>query len=101
MPTSHSGYHVQHTILPDDISTLFAKTLDKFEPIAGESTDLYLAELREVLSQILLVIPYDEENEVHNLIGIIKYPKTYTTDDTAALPRTCYPNIYNTSINDN
>ena len=46
-------------MLNDNISILFNKVLEKFEPIYGHPTDSHLVELCEVLSQILLVILYD------------------------------------------
>ena len=49
-----------HTMLPDDIFTLFVEALEKFEPIYGQPIDSHLDELHEVLSQILLVIPYNK-----------------------------------------
>ena len=60
MQTFHGGQHVKHTMLLDDISNLFDTALEKFDPISGQSMDSHLAELRELLSQILLFIPYDE-----------------------------------------
>ena len=47
-------------MLLDGISNLFDTSLEKFDPISGQSMDSHLAELRELLSQILLFIPYDE-----------------------------------------
>ena len=57
---THVFHHVKHNMLPEEISTLFAKALEKFEPISGHLTDSHLEELREVLAQILLIIPCDE-----------------------------------------
>ena len=83
---AHGGHHVEQNMLPDDISTLFTEVLEKFELIAGQLTDSHLKELRKVIAQILLVIPYGKESRVHNLVGIIKYLTTYTADYTAMLP---------------
>ena len=80
MPTAHSGHNVKHTMLSNDIFILFSEVLKKFEPISGQTTKSHLEELRKVLSQILLVILYDKENRVHNLVGIIQYPTTYKAD---------------------
>ena len=87
-------------MLPNNISTLFAKALKKPDPIYGQPTESHLAELREVLSQILLFILHYEENGVHNLVRIIQDPTTYTTDYIAALPPPCKPAIYDTLIDD-
>ena len=100
MPTVHGGHHFKHTILPDDISTLFTKALKKFEPITGHTTDSHFAELRKVMSQIILVIPYNEENGVHKLVSIIQDLTTYTSDYTTAFPRTRKPDIYDALIRD-
>ena len=57
---THSGHHVEHNMLLDEISTLFAEALKKLEPIADHPTDSHLEELHKVMAQILLVIPYDK-----------------------------------------
>ena len=88
-------------MLSDEISTFFAEALGNSDPISGQPTDLQLAELRELLNQILLIITYDKENAIHNLFGLIQDPKMYTTDYTAAFPRPKTPGIYNVSIRDN
>ena len=100
MPTPHGSHIFMHTILPGDISTLFAEALEKFEPISGQPTDSYLAEIREVISQILLVILYDKENRIHNLVSLIQYTMTYTTDYTATLTCPRNPSIYDEPIRD-
>ena len=87
-----------HTILPDGISTLFAEALDKSGPISGQPTEYHLAELRKLISQILLVIPYDEENGIHNLVSLIQYTTTHAADYTAAFQRPQNPATYNVSI---
>ena len=89
MPTAHSSHHVEYPMFPNDIYTVFSKALGEFEPISGQPTDSYLAELHEVLQQIFLVIPYDKKNGVHNLVDIIQYTTTYTTDYTITFPRPC------------
>ena len=58
--TPHVSDLFVHTMMPDDISTLFAEALEKFEPISSQPTESHLPELQEVLAQILLVIPYDK-----------------------------------------
>ena len=88
-------------MLSDDISTLFAKALKKFESVLGQPTDSHLAELREVLSQVILVVLYDDGNGVHNLVGIIEDPTTYTMDYTTSFPQPRKPTIYDMSINYN
>ena len=95
---AHGGHHVEHTILTDDISTLFAEALNKFEPITSQPTDSHLAELRKMLPQILLIITYDKKNRIHNLVGIIQDPTTYTADYTAAFPYPSKPAFYDAPI---
>ena len=101
MPTSHSGHHVEHTMLTDKISTLFTEAFNKFDPIVGQPTDSHLSELREVLSQTVLFIPYDKKNRGHKLVLIIQDPRNYTVDYTVAFPRSRKPAIYDASIHDN
>ena len=62
--------------------------------------DSYLKELHELLAQILHVIPYDEENGIHNLVVLIKDPTTYPVDYTTAFPSPRKPTIYYASIKD-
>ena len=88
-------------MLPNNIYTLFAEAFKKLDNITGQFMYSHLAELREVLSKILLVISYDRENGIHNLVGIIPDPKTYSADYTAAFPCPSKPAIYNASIHDN
>ena len=90
-----------HTMLSDNISTLFDEALNKLERISGHPTDSHLTEICKILSQILLVVPYDEENGVHNLVRNIQDQTTYTAEYTVAFPRTSKPAIYDTSIDKN
>ena len=53
-----------------------------------------------MLSQILLVIRYNKENGVHNLVEIIQDLITYTEDCIAAPPQPRKPAIYNALIDD-
>ena len=98
--TLHGGDLFVHIMLLHYIYTLFAEALEKFEPISSQPTHSHLAELREVLAQILLVIPYNEENVIHNFVGLIQDPKTYTADYTTAF---LYPRkhaIYDVPVRD-
>ena len=87
-------------MLPDNISSLFYEALENFEPIYDQPTDSHLAKIREVLAQILIVIPYDKENLIHNLVGLIQDPTTYTADYIIAFARPRKPAIYDASIRD-
>ena len=65
---------------PEEIHTLFAEALAAFEPIVGQPTDTDLFRLREVLSPLLLNIPYDMVNGgADNMVGIIMPKATYVS----------------------
>ena len=57
---------------PDDVSILFADLGSTFEPIIVHPTDSDIVKMREVISEVLYQIPYDDENGVHNLVGLIQ-----------------------------
>ena len=98
--TPYSVHLFVQTILHDEISTLFFKSLENFEPISAQPTDSDLVEICKILSQILLVIPYDEENGIHNLVGLTQDTIMYATDYTAAFRCPRNPEIYDMSIKD-
>lgn len=54
-----------------EIHTLFAKQLKQFKPINRQPTVADILCIRKVLTLLLLVIPYDEANAVHNLVRLI------------------------------
>lgn len=56
---------------------LFASAAATFPAIAGQPTDDDLTVLQDVLYPLLLDIPYDEGG-LHNLIGLIEPPASYT-----------------------
>ncbi len=58
---------------PKEITALFADASTKFAPILSNPKDDNLTALREVLTPLLLSIPYDKDGTapLHNLIGII------------------------------
>ena len=67
------------TMTPEDIVAKFADALKKFEPIDGQPSETYLTRIWEVLATLLLQIPYDETEGIHNLIGLIRPVVAYTT----------------------
>ena len=83
---------------PEEVTILFTKRASIFEPISGQPTDSDLVVLREVLAQIMFLIPYDEVNGIHSLIGLIQDKKSYTINYKAALPRPNKPGIYDSKI---
>ena len=56
---------------PEEIMAKFAHSLEQFEKIAKQSSDSDLTGIRGVVALLLLQIPYDEMEAVHNLIGLI------------------------------
>ena len=62
---------------PDEIVEKFAEALELFEPIERQPSIQNLTEIAEVLTQLLLQIPFDETEEKDNLVGIINLTTTY------------------------
>ena len=66
---------------PEEIVAKFVEAADLFEPIQGQPSDRDITLIREVLTPILLQIPFDELEAKDNLIGIIqstdKYARKY------------------------
>ena len=62
---------------PEEIVAKFAEALELFEPIEGQPSIWNLTEIVEVLTQLLLQIPFDETEGKENLVGIIKSATTY------------------------
>ena len=85
---------------PEDIITQFAERTVTFDPISGQPTDSDIVCLVEAIAQILLIVPYDEANGDHSLIGLIYSQAAYTAEYTSAFPRPNKPGIYDTSIAD-
>ena len=65
---------------PEEIAALFAAAREKVHPVVGQPTDAFLNKLREVLTPILLEIPYDEAEGKHSLIGLICPQDEYTAE---------------------
>eukprot|EP00804_Cyclotella_cryptica_P001878 CCRYP_019352-RA/>CCRYP_019352-RA protein AED:0.46 eAED:0.46 QI:0/-1/0/1/-1/1/1/0/123 len=61
----------------EEITMVFAMAATTFQPISGQPSDDDLTALRHVLYPLLLDIPYDEDN-THNLIGLIEPTTLYT-----------------------
>ena len=84
---------------PEEIALVFADVTAKTTPIHGNPTDDNLTALREILTPILLGIPYDV-NGTHNLVGLIQPTATYTVTWLAAFPRPVRPPPYDANIAD-
>ena len=64
---------------PSKIAEKFVEAYDAFIAIKRQPTDSDINWVFEALSSILYPIEYDENNELHNLIGIIQDEEPYTT----------------------
>ena len=82
---------------PNAIYTLFTDAAAQFTPITGNPTDDDLTAIREILTPLLLSIPYDEAG-THNLVGIIKYPAIYLATWLTPFPVPARPTSYDTTI---
>mmetsp|Transcript_28331 Transcript_28331/g.83379 ORF Transcript_28331/g.83379 Transcript_28331/m.83379 type:complete len:103 (-) Transcript_28331:753-1061(-) len=83
---------------PGDLATIFAETSELFEPTVGQTTDSDLHRLREALFPILLDVPYDTENGIHNLVGIITDDGDYSASYGSSFVRPKRIAIYDASI---
>ena len=64
---------------PEETHTLFAKTINQFDPMSGQPTDAYLQPIREAVAPILLSIPYGENRGKYNLVGLIMDDAKYNS----------------------
>ena len=66
---------------PEKLSTLFETARGDFEVQKGQPTDAYLVNIRAIITSILLLAPYNEENGNHDLVGLVwstsKYKATH------------------------
>ena len=87
---------------PEELFTLFEAARENFDVENGQPTDAYLVKTRAVITSILLLAPYDEENRNHNLVGLIWSTSTYTAthQGNITLHNPTRPEIYNPSITD-
>jgi hypothetical protein len=82
---------------PEEITALFVEAATRFTPITGNPSDDDLTDMREVLTPLLLAIPYDEDGD-HNLIGLIEPTTAYTATWHAAFPLPARPPSYDPAI---
>ena len=87
---------------PEELSTLFEAAQENFEVKNGQHTNAYLVKIRVVITSILLLAPYNEENGNHTLVGLIwstsKYMATHEGNLAFHIPKR--PAIYDLSITD-
>ena len=62
---------------PEEIVAKFAEALELFEPIEGQPSIRDLTKISEVLTQLLLQIPFDETEGKDNLVGVINSTAKY------------------------
>ena len=82
---------------PEEITALFADAAAQFAPIVGNPSDDDLTAMRELLTPLLLNIPYDEDGD-NNLIGLIAGPVQYLDTWGQAFPRPDRPPSYDPAI---
>ena len=74
-----------------------------FTPIIGRTYDDDLTQIKDAITPILIAIPYDSVNTVHNLWGIIatflEYIQQYTTAFPIPIQPSAYPEIEDTATN--
>ena len=87
---------------PEELPTLFEAPRENFEVKNGQPTNTCLVKIRAVITSILLLAPYDEENRNHNLVVIIWSTSKYmaTHNGGLAFHSPTSPAIYNPSITD-
>ena len=56
---------------PEEVQLPFAAQMDLFDPILGQLTNYELTRLREELTTILLLLLYDVDRGIHNIIGLV------------------------------
>ena len=78
----------------------FAHAIDNFKPITGQPSDTDLTRLWEAVAPLLLQIPYDETDAVHNLFGLIRLEAAYVACYGKAFPEPTRVGTYNPNIND-
>ena len=82
---------------PEEITAIFADAATHFTPINGNPTDDDLTALRELLTPLLLAIPYDMDGD-HNLIGLIEPTTAYIATWGEAFPPPMRPPAYDPNI---
>ena len=71
---------------PEDITTQFSERTVTFDPISGQPNDSEIIRLIDSIAQILLLVPYDEANGDHSLIGLIYSKAAYMAEYTHEFP---------------
>ena len=69
-----------------------------FDVISGQPNDTDIVRLTEAIAQIMFLVPYDEVNTSHSLIGLIYSKADYMEDNIDEFPRPTKPGIYDMTI---
>ena len=87
---------------PEELSMLFEAAQEDFEVKNGQPTDACLVKIRAVITSILLLAPYDEENVNHNLVGFVWSKSKYkaTHQGNFAFHSLARPEFYDPTITD-
>ena len=87
---------------PEELSTLLEAAREDFEVKNGQPTNAYLVKIRAVITFILLMAPYDEDNGNHNLVGLVWLTSKYkaTHQGNLAFHSPTRPVIYEPTITD-
>ena len=84
---------------PDAITALFAEAAAAVTPIVGNPTDDDLTAIREILTPLLLGVPYDTAGP-HNLVGLIMPKAAYRSAYSVAFKYPARPELYDGNIAD-
>jgi hypothetical protein len=86
---------------PNAITRLFKEAHDSSPPLKGKPSDDDLLAIKKTLLPLLMVIPYDQLNQVHSLTAILTEAVKYKADHSAKIVcQACLP-LYNKRIVDN
>ena len=83
---------------PEDVPLLFAELASSYEAIIGQPSDSDIVKMREVISEDLYHIPYDDEKGIHNLVGLIQEKMSYLAEYKKAFTSPTKPGIYDPEI---
>ena len=83
---------------PEDAPLLFAELDSTYEVIIGQPSDSDIVKMREVISEALYQIPYNDEKGIHNLVGIIQDKTSYLAEYKKSFTSPTKPGIYDPAI---
>ena len=83
---------------PEEVLSLLKEAADAFAAISGKPADNDLTRVEKVIYPLLLSVPYDQAEGIHNLRGIITPAATYDKTYGSPFPIPKRPASYSTSI---